>query len=68
MINLGTGAGVAVRKIVDHLGKLLGKSELVESVNPPGADPFPFVVADASKLKTLDWRPAWTSRGDWSKW
>jgi nucleoside-diphosphate-sugar epimerase len=57
-INLGTGQGVAVREIARRLAALLGKNELVQEAAVPGPDPFPFVVADARRLKSLGWSPA----------
>jgi nucleoside-diphosphate-sugar epimerase len=39
---------------------MLDRSELVKDQNPPAVDPFPFVVANAAKLKTLGWKPAWS--------
>ncbi|HWI59086.1 MAG TPA: NAD(P)-dependent oxidoreductase [Bacillota bacterium] len=59
-INLGTGVGVSVWEIAQALGTLLGKTDLVEAANPPAPDPFPFVVADATRLKALGWRQAVT--------
>jgi nucleoside-diphosphate-sugar epimerase len=55
-INWGTGHGVSVREIADIAATMLGRPELVVSQNPPAADPFPFVVADATRLKHLGWR------------
>jgi nucleoside-diphosphate-sugar epimerase len=57
VINLGTGMGVSVREIADQLGELLGRPELVQEQIPPGPDAFPFVVADAGRLKSLGWQP-----------
>lgn len=57
-INLGTGTGVAVREIAIRLAMLMGKLGSVEAAKPSQPDPFPFVVADAAKLKSLGWRPA----------
>jgi dTDP-6-deoxy-L-talose 4-dehydrogenase (NAD+) len=56
-INWGTGSGISVREITDLAATMLGRPELVQNQNPPAADPFPFVVADASRLKQLGWRP-----------
>ncbi len=56
-INLGTGQGIAVREIARRLAALLGKAELVQEAAVPSPDPFPFVVADASRLKSLGWSP-----------
>jgi nucleoside-diphosphate-sugar epimerase len=56
IINLGTGTGVSVREIADQLGELLGRPELVQEQIPPELDAFPFVVADAGRLKSLGWQ------------
>jgi nucleoside-diphosphate-sugar epimerase len=56
IINWGTGRGVSVREIADITATMLGRPELVVSQDPPAADPFPFVVADATRLKHLGWR------------
>jgi len=56
-INWGTGKGVSVREIAEIAAAILGRPELMESQNPPAADPFPFVVADVSRLKQLGWQP-----------
>jgi dTDP-6-deoxy-L-talose 4-dehydrogenase (NAD+) len=59
-INWGTGVGISVREIAEMAATMLGKPNLVEPASPPGPDPFPFVVADAGKLKALGWKQAWT--------
>jgi dTDP-6-deoxy-L-talose 4-dehydrogenase (NAD+) len=59
-INIGTGTGVTVRQIAETLGSLMHCPELVRIADPPERDPFPFVVADASRLRGLGWQPAWT--------
>jgi nucleoside-diphosphate-sugar epimerase len=56
-INWGMGTGVSVREIAEIAAAMLGRPELVENQNPPVVDPFPFVVADATKLQNLGWRP-----------
>jgi len=56
-INWGTGTGVSVREIADLVAASLGRPELVENQHPPAADPFPFVIADARRLRELGWRP-----------
>jgi nucleoside-diphosphate-sugar epimerase len=61
-INLGTGIGVSVREIGHILSELLGKRGLISEANPPQADPFPRVVADASRLRGLGWKPDNTVR------
>jgi nucleoside-diphosphate-sugar epimerase len=57
-INLGTGIGVSVREIAHSLGEMMGKPQLIEEANPPEIDPLGFVVADASRLHQLGWRPS----------
>ena len=59
-INWGTGIGISVRQIADTLAAMLGRPELVDEVSPPGIDPLGFVVADATKLHQLGWRPGHT--------
>jgi len=56
-INLGTGIGLSVREIARTIEGMLGKSGLVEEANPPQIDPVGYVVADASKLRALGWKP-----------
>jgi nucleoside-diphosphate-sugar epimerase len=57
IINWGTGSGISVREIADTMATMLGHPELVENLNPSAADPFPFVIADAARLKHLGWQP-----------
>jgi dTDP-6-deoxy-L-talose 4-dehydrogenase (NAD+) len=59
-INLGTGVGLSVSQMAKGLAHLLGKGHLVREADPPEHDPFPFVVADATKLRALGWRPKTT--------
>jgi UDP-glucose 4-epimerase len=61
-INMGTGTGVSVRDIAGCLGELMGKRELIQEQTPAEADPLPYVVADASRLRGLGWRPAYDLR------
>lgn len=56
-INWGTGDGVSVRSIADAVAILLGRPELVTEVSPPAHDPLGYVVADATKLRSLGWAP-----------
>jgi nucleoside-diphosphate-sugar epimerase len=55
-INLGTGVGVSVEHVARQLGALLGKPELIKPASDPVPDPFPFVVADVRKLKSIGWQ------------
>ena len=59
-INLGTGTGVTVRQIAQALGQMLGRTELIEEANPAASDPLDYVVADASRLDRLGWKPRHT--------
>jgi nucleoside-diphosphate-sugar epimerase len=59
IINLGTGTGVSVGEVARRLAQIVGKPNLVEEANPPEADPFPFVVADSERLRSLGWEPSW---------
>ena len=45
--------------MADTLGKLMGKADLICEANPSEPDPFPFVVADASRLRGLGWQPVY---------
>ncbi len=56
-INWGTGEGIPVRRIADTVAGLMGRPELVEEVRPPQIDPLGYIVADATKLHGLGWRP-----------
>lgn len=56
-INLGTGTGTTIREIARMTGKMMGKEDLIGEANPPETDPLGDVVADASKLEALGWRP-----------
>ena len=56
IINLGTGEGVTVGQMAGFLGQCLGRPELVRVAPKPEPDPFPLVVADPARLKSLGWR------------
>ncbi len=56
-INLGTGEGVSVESIARELGRMVGRPELVRVPENPALDPLDYVVADATRLRSLDWRP-----------
>jgi|ERR1051325_328052 dTDP-6-deoxy-L-talose 4-dehydrogenase (NAD+) len=57
-INLGTGIGITVKEIAQTLGRMMQRPELIKEVAPPQIDPLGYVVADASKLFGLGWKPA----------
>jgi nucleoside-diphosphate-sugar epimerase len=56
-INVGTGTGVAVAELARRIAVLLGREGQVERASVAADDPFPFVVADATRLRSLGWRP-----------
>lgn len=56
-INLGTGIAVTVEEIARRLAAYFGRPELVTIASPPAPDPFPFVVADNTRLRGLGWHP-----------
>jgi nucleoside-diphosphate-sugar epimerase len=57
-INLGTGTGVSVGAIATTLGAQLSASKLVNIPSPKAKDEAGDVIADASRLKQLGWRPS----------
>jgi nucleoside-diphosphate-sugar epimerase len=56
IINLGTGQGTAILQMAGFIGQCLGRTDLVRVASKPEPDPFPYVVADATRLKSLGWR------------
>lgn len=59
-VNFGTGTGTTVRTIAAIIGQLTQKSELIDEANQPDPDPFPYVVADAARIKSFGWKPRFT--------
>jgi len=60
VINLGTGTGTPVREIAAQLGQIMKKKHLIEEAQQAESDPCPRVIADATKLRALGWKPQWT--------
>lgn len=56
-INVGTGDGVAVRDIAQMMADRLGRPDLVKDSPTPAPDEYPYVVADATLLRSLGWTP-----------
>ncbi len=56
-INIGTGEGVTVESIARELGRMVGRPELIQVPENPPADPLDYVVADATRLRSLGWKP-----------
>jgi nucleoside-diphosphate-sugar epimerase len=56
-INIGTGSGITVARTAEIIAKSMGREDLLRTADPPAVDPFPCVVADATRLKGLGWLP-----------
>jgi nucleoside-diphosphate-sugar epimerase len=58
-INIGSGEAVTLRQIVERLGSLAGRADLLEiGAIPPAPTDAPLVVADVTRLTSeLRWRP-----------
>jgi len=56
-INIGTGEGVTVGSLAGTLASLAGRPDLVVLPADAPRDPFDHIVADASRLHALGWRP-----------
>ena len=65
-VNIGSGQAVALREIIERIGQMMGRGELIQlGAIPAAPTDTPLVVADVSRLKAaLNWTPAWDlSRG-----
>lgn len=56
MINWGTGVGVSVRQIAETAAGLFGRQELISNAPVQEKDVLDHVVADNSRLRSLDWQ------------
>lgn len=57
-VNLGTGEGTSIRGVAERAADAIGAPRsLVRDAEPAGRDPRPFVVADATRLRSTGWRP-----------
>lgn len=56
-INVGTGEGVSVATVAGKIAALLGRPDLVQRAPEAVRDPLDHVVADATRLRGLGWRP-----------
>jgi len=58
-VNIASGRAVALKDIVERIGTLLGKPELIRlGAIPAAATDTPLVVGDTTRLHaSLDWRP-----------
>jgi UDP-glucose-4-epimerase GalE len=61
IVNIGAGAGVSVRQIVNEVGRALGRPVPVKECEPRAGDPA-YVVADATRAhQVLGWTPQHSS-------
>src|SRR6185295_15316318 len=52
-LNIGSGEAVTLRQIVERLGAIAGRADLLEiGAIPPAPTDAPLVVADVTRLKT----------------
>jgi dTDP-6-deoxy-L-talose 4-dehydrogenase (NAD+) len=56
-INIGTGEGVMIETMARQIAEQLGRPDLIQTPKEPVSDPLDFVVADATRLRGLGWRP-----------
>jgi nucleoside-diphosphate-sugar epimerase len=57
-VNIGSGRAVTVRDILQHLGRAVGRPELIELGALPAAQgDQQLVVADTARLEATGWRP-----------
>jgi nucleoside-diphosphate-sugar epimerase len=56
-LNLGTGQGIRVGWIADYLAALLQRPHLLRLAQDAPPDPLDYMVADATRLRSLGWRP-----------
>lgn len=58
-VNIGSGTGIPVRALVQEIGELTGKGELIEFGAHPGNPAEPAeIVADTSRLLQTGWKPS----------
>lgn len=62
IINFGNGIGTTVKEIAQTIGRMMNREELIEIAVPPQVDPLGDIVADASKLHGLGWKPEYDLR------
>ena len=60
-LNVGSGEAVTLRQVIEGIGALLGRPDLLQiGAIPSAPTDTPLVVADVSRLRTaLGWTPAW---------
>ena len=56
-INVGTGTGVSIWDLANRIAGFVGGQERVKRAPVEARDPYPRVVADANRLRSLGWAP-----------
>lgn len=57
-VNIGTGTGTSIRAVAETCAGVLGlPDDRVREADALAEDPRPFVVADATRLRSTGWRP-----------
>ena len=56
-INVGTGCGVSVETFARQIARAVGRPDLVRVAENRMPDPLGFMVADATRLRSLEWSP-----------
>ncbi len=57
VMNLGTGSATTVFEMASAIGRLMGKTELIKRAGAISPDPYPFMVADSTRLRATGWKP-----------
>jgi nucleoside-diphosphate-sugar epimerase len=55
--NVGIGEGVRVEDIARKIAAALGRDSLVKKAEVHSPDPYAFVVANSTRLRSLGWKP-----------
>jgi len=60
-VNIASGQAIALKDIVNRIGQIIGRPELIQlGAIPAAATDTPLVVADTTRLlAALDWSPSW---------
>lgn len=59
-VNVGSGAATSIRAIVDTLGSLTGRQDLIKYGAVPDKDEPQLISADNTKLKSTGWTQKWS--------
>ena len=62
--NVGTGAAITLRALLEQLARRLGRPELLLFGRRPDRPEPACLVGDPARLRALGWRPAWPTVGE----